>query len=420
MKYYHSSQILNFNQFDYSLSGFIKRNNFDECLGLSDLCVNLLWIKIDDKDLIFINIDVLYIPTEVSSIIYKYIKEEYNITLNSIIFNASHTHSAPGIEKKFDKMVNQNIVKYLCNSIVNLMQNVSFTDGLLSFKTFKSQKNMWISRRKIGRDIKRFFLKKSMIMLPNEDTEIDTSIRLMMIYDNNKNIDFLFYNFSCHPVFNISSNLSSDFIGQISQILENKLNIKTMFSQGFLGDIRPNFTTSTFYNIGMINKIKLFFNKKLFKKYDKEDFELFNLEISEEIISNVNTSDCTEINYIIETSSFKYKVSSQSKKNEVEFLVKVVLMDKNLFISMPAEVTSKYYIELVKKFTDFNIIPMGLADGMIGYLPYYEEVQDGGYEVNSIVNYGLDSPFCEVSLKSFFNLLQSDIQNLVRCSYDRN
>lgn len=420
MKYCHCSEILNFNQFDYSLSGFTKRNNLNECLGLSELYINLLWMKIDGKNLIFINIDVLYIPMEVSSKIYKYFKEEYNIDFSSVIFNASHTHSAPGIEKKFDKKINQDIIKYLSDCILNLIKDVSFTNGSLSFKTFKSQKNMWISRRKIGRDIKKFFLKKSMLMLPNEDSKIDSNIRLIMIYNENKNIDFLLYNFSCHPVFNTSNNLSSDFIGKVSKELENELNIQTMFSQGFLGDIRPNFTTTSFYNIGIINKIKLFFNKKLFKKYDKNDFELFNSEISNEIVHNVNTNHCKDIDYMTKISSFKYKISSKSKKNEIEFLVKVVLIDKNLFISIPAEVTSKYYIELMKKFADFNVIPLGVADDMIGYLPYYEEVKDGGYEVTSIVNYGFDSPFSEVSLKLFFNLLKSDIQSFVRGSYARN
>jgi hypothetical protein len=324
-----------------------------------------------------------------------------------------HTHSAPGIEKKFDKSVDQKIIEYIFDKFVEIVAESEFKDGKLSFITFKSQSSMWISRRKFGKNIKKLFLKESILMLPNEHNKIDDNIRLICVLDKNDDLDLLLYNFSCHPVFNRSDCISSDFIGAISENIEKELNVKTMFLQGFLGDIRPNFTTESISEVGVVDKLKIIANKKIFKKYNQEDFDKFCTVVSSEILENLKYENKDNIK-ILNIKQFKYKIYSQSEKYKIEFYVKVIFINQNLFISIPAEVNSKYYVMLSKKFNDFNIIPIGLADDIIGYLPFYDEVKEGGYEINSIVNYGIDTPFSEISLRRFYFSLQSDIQAMIR------
>ncbi|MDY0320117.1 MAG: neutral/alkaline non-lysosomal ceramidase N-terminal domain-containing protein [Arcobacteraceae bacterium] len=413
MKYYFGQKILDFEQFDYNLSGFGKREISQKCIGISELFVKLLWIKKENEHILFISLDILYIPAELSDKIYNYLEERYSIEKQNIVFNATHTHSAPGIEKKFDKSVDQKIIEYIFDKFVEIVAESEFKDGKLSFITFKSQSNIWISRRKFGKNIRKLFLKESMLMLPNEQNKIDDNIRLICILNNNDDLDLLLYNFSCHPVFNRSDCISSDFIGTISENIEQKLNIKTMFVQGFLGDIRPNFTTGSISEVGVVDKLKIIANKKIFKKYNQEDFDKFCTVVSSEILENLKYENNDNIK-ILNIKQFKYKIYSQGEKYKIEFYVKVIFIDQNLFISIPAEVNSKYYVILSKKFNDFNIIPMGLADDIIGYLPFYDEVKEGGYEINSIVNYGIDTPFSEISLRRFYFSLQSDIQAMIR------
>jgi len=413
VKYYFGQKILDFEQFDYNLSGFGKREISQKCIGISELFVKLLWIKKENEHILFISLDILYIPAELSDKIYNYLEERYSIEKQNIVFNATHTHSAPGIEKKFDKSVDQKIIEYIFDKFVEIVAESEFKDGKLSFITFKSQSSMWISRRKFGKNIKKLFLKESILMLPNEHNKIDDNIRLICVLDKNDDLDLLLYNFSCHPVFNRSDCISSDFIGAISENIEKELNVKTMFLQGFLGDIRPNFTTESISEVGVVDKLKIIANKKIFKKYNQEDFDKFCTVVSSEILENLKYENKDNIK-ILNIKQFKYKIYSQSEKYKIEFYVKVIFINQNLFISIPAEVNSKYYVMLSKKFNDFNIIPIGLADDIIGYLPFYDEVKEGGYEINSIVNYGIDTPFSEISLRRFYFSLQSDIQAMIR------
>jgi len=411
VKYYFRQKILDFEQFDYYLSGFGKREISQKCIGVSELFVKLLWIKKENEHILFISLDILYIPAELSDKIYNYVEKRYSIEKQNIVFNATHTHSAPGIEKKFDKFVDQKILEYIFDKVVEIIDESEFKDGKLAFNTFKSQSNMWISRRKSGKNIRKLFLEESMLMLPNEQNKIDNHIRLICILDKNNDLDLLLYNFSCHPVFNRSNNISSDFIGTISENIKKELNIKTIFLQGFLGDIRPNFTTGSISEVGVVDKLKIIANKKIFKKYNQEDFDKFCRVVSSEILENLKYENKDNIK-ILNIKQFKYKIYSQSEKYKIEFYVKVIFINQNLFI--PAEVNSKYYVMLLKKFNDFNIIPIGLADDIIGYLPFYDEVKEGGYEINSIVNYGIDTPFSEISLRRFYFSLQSDIQAMIR------
>lgn len=413
MKYYFGQKNLDFSHFNYNLSGFGKRETSQECIGISQLFMKLLWIKKENIEVIFISLDILYIPLDLSEKMCDYFKEKYNIEKQSIVFNATHTHSAPGIEKKFDKFVDDTLIEYIFTSFIELINVKEFNDGKLSIASFKSQSNMWISRRKFGKNIRKLFLKESMLMLPNEQDKIDDHIRVICILNENDELDLLLYNFSCHPVFNRSDYISSDFVGVISSIFEKKLNANTMFIQGFLGDIRPNFTTDDISKVSMIDKLKIIANKKIFKKYDQTDFDRFCDVISNEILENLTYKTKGDIEEF-KVKHFKYKIYSQSEKCKIEFFTKIIHIDKTLFVSIPAEVNSRYYVMLSKKFNDYSIVPMGLADDIIGYLPFYDEVKEGGYEVNSIVNYGIDTPFSEISLRRFYFSLQSDIQSMIR------
>jgi hypothetical protein len=412
LKYYFKSLKLDFSNFDYQLSGFSKREE-SLLFGSSDLYIKGIWFK-NNSNLIIISIDILYIPKELSFNIYKYFEKEYNINRSEIIFNATHTHSAPGIDKIFDSTVNLKILTYLENGTKSLFKNIEFENGYLCYKTFPLNNKMWISRRKIGRDIRRFFLVKKTIMLPNTTNEIDEDIRLIVLFDEQHNIKYLIYNFSCHPVFNVANQLSSDFIGTISSQLNKVKSIDSMFLQGFLGDIRPNFVVTSFKNLSFINKLKLLFNKTIFKKYSKEDFNLFCSVISESILKELFSNKLTSINNEAKFVSleFTFKLFSQTNDSNKDLSTKIVLINKNIFISISAEVNSRYYLELVKEFKDLNIIPLGVADNIIGYLPFFEEVKEGGYEINSYVNYGWDSAISEKSLKEYNSSLHDNIKKL--------
>ena len=415
LKFFMKSKELHLDSFDFELSGFSTRS-MAPLLGENKLKIDVLWIKKNDSNIIFISIDTLYIPKKIAEPIYIFLKNTFNIDEKDVIFNATHTHSSPAIEENFyNSIINNDLILYFIKIIKEIFNTsiACFQYGHIAYKTITLKEKIWVSRRKIGRDVKKFLLKKTIIMRPNHDLKVDNKIRLMLIYDQEIRLNKILYNFSCHPVFNTNKMISSDFKGEIGRLIKEKLGIESFFLQGFSGDIRPNFTASKYSGLNFKNRIKVLFNGEIFKEFDKSDFNHFCGVITEEIINSIDAENVFEEH---EFSSIKktYKINSVSGKNEKQFVIKLATQGNNFFLSIPAEVNSKYILELSRRFVHLNIFPLGLADNIISYLPYYSEIDDGGYEVTSATNYnGWDEHICKKSLKKFYMELESDIASII-------
>ena len=412
MEYYFQEEILPTVK-NPKLSGSAKREENAKYCGEEALKVSCLWLKSQEKEVLFISVDTLYIPKSVSLPLYAFFAKEYGLSSAQITFSATHTHSAPAIEKVFDKEAIHHeayileIIQIVCNICAKDKRN--FTQGKVTFIQDSLPNNTIISRRKVGRDIRHFFLKKKMLMLPNPQQEIDRSVSILSLQNAKGELEVIVYNFACHPVFNKNSQTSSDFVGKISGILKDRLGVKSMFLQAFQGDIRPDFSTNKLLEAQGINKIKLFFNQAVFKTYTYEYFNIFSSKIAQKIIKSLDNKNAKEkipLDYLEK----EYTLCSRSQKVQHDFYIKYILLDTVLLISIPAEVTSAYALELKKAFPLQEIMFLGLADGIIGYLPFYKEIEEGGYEVNSATNYIWDSPLDTQSLNTFYSTMLKDIQ----------
>ena len=409
MQFFYKRLRLDYIPIELNLSGFTSRTD-NKRLGLSDLSVSVIWLKnaSPNSNLIFISIDTLYIPLEISNPIYMYLMENYHVTKDQIVFNATHTHSAPALEKRFrfNKKIDNSYIAFIINEILGIFSKVSghdFIDGKMLAKQILMPKNMIISRRKKGFDIRSLYLKRKTIMLPNGDNEIDDSIRLLLFLDGKNKVKFIVYNFSCHPVFDDCSEPSSDFIGAINRKINKQLNIPAFFLQGFLGDIRPNFTTSNLFEVDFINKTKILMNGVIFKPFQKKEFDLFCVSVVDSIQDSCkNINSILTTNEDIKSNNKEYVLVSETNKVSKIFYVKIYLIGNVIFISIPAEVTSTYYVNLSNFFPNYIIFQLSLAENIIGYLPFYKESIEGGYEVDSATNYGWDSKISHTSLKDFY------------------
>lgn len=406
MKYYSLSKELDFKKFNsLVLSGFSYRTE-TERLGLNQLMINVCWFKLTDNEhFLIISMDLLYIPKRIAFQIYDFLFKKFNLSKNKIFFNASHTHSAPGVEEKFDKNINNEIVEYIVNEIKTLFCNVQFIECDIQLITLQTSQLHWISRRKIGRNIRKLFVTKETIMLPNANKAIDDKIRLILIYDTANIIKEMIINFSCHPVFNVNNEISSDFIGVITNNIEKELNIKCTYLQGFSGDIRPNITVKSYKNLTLIDKLKLFFNKEIFKKSDRSNFIKFCDSVTKDILNFKNINRVNSEDKVLELNSFDFELFSQTGNTSKTMTTKIIRFNNFLFVSIPAEVNSRYYVELSNRYPSFSVFPLGLAEDIIGYLPYYTECDEFGYEVNSSINYNWDSIIDKNSLKKYFDTL---------------
>lgn len=405
----------------YYLSGFGSSRSSGEHLGIATLGASVLWLQDDLTDIVFISIDTLYVPEKVASPIYDYFQKTFGIAKSQIIFNATHTHSAYGIEEKLDKeLVDLEHIQTVIDAIIMMLTgDLAFVDCTLQYAEACLPEKVSISRRKYGLDIKRFFLAQRMLRLPNDNNRIDDTLRVITVYDLTGKLQLIVYELSCHPVFNTGDVISSDYIGCIAEIITNKLNVNSIFLQGFLGDIRPNFTTADISAVKLTDKLKIIFNGTVFRGLNSKDLDYFCATVCRclETVVAGNTGPMIALNEPIRVFHRSFVLKSATGRTERAVTVKMVLLLPVLFVSIPAEVNSRYILDLAEGFPALKIVPLGMGDDIVGYLPFYSEVVEGGYEVESLTNYGWDSCFADVSLQEFYHDLVSFITVSTGASY---
>lgn len=391
-----------------SLSGFSERNDSSIKHGDDDLYISITWLKDESsKSIMIISVDALYLDSNLCNEIYEYIECGYAINSSQVIFNASHTHSAPSICDdifgKEDMVHKEKVVQTIKEAIDSAFNNLK--NVLVRSCRFSIPAGLLVNRRLYGRDIKSFFLKNKIIMAPNYENYADTQCRLLTL---GKNTGILF-NISCHPVFNTANNISSDFPGTIRRELLSNFKAAA-FAQGFCGDIRPNSVSRRVSFSSPIIFFKTLINKVAFIPATLKFYNFFCKKISKEILLYSQKGSILQGN--IRTQSFLIELRSDSGVVKKIIECKLSLIDKTLLFSIPAEVNSKYFQIVEKEFPNLIVIPMGYAENMIGYLPHWSEVEEGGYEVESYSNYGWDQKISIQSLQNMESELLSEIRSI--------
>lgn len=396
------------------LAGFLKRNPGSETLGSDQLGFRILWLSNDQKNLIIISIDTLYIPHSTAERIYGYLENSFSVLPEYVMFNATHTHSAPNISLDFfgtiDKSYRENLEIELERGLAKAYESLAEAQCFHCSSPIPA--NCVVNRRKRGRDIKTFFLKKRMLMLPNREKKVIEPINCLVFSTNKHKI--LAYNFPCHPVFSSSSEASADFPGEVANLInKNNSELEVIFIQGFCGDLRPDCTTRSLSLNHPLVSAKVLFNKEAFLKPQKEDFSGFCSAISNSILGA--TKDGTGV--VVSQDNwcsveFIAELRSQSGRTTRNVNIKIHRIDNLLFVNIPAEVNSRYFCELKAEFPQLVLISLGFADDIIGYLPFVTEIAEGGYEVNSAGNYGWDSIFDTSSVKVLYEKLVENIYKL--------
>ena len=397
-------------EYSSCLAGFANRDTRSTTLGPPEIGFALVWVKCNHVDILMLSVDSLYVSSELYNEICMIVNQKYHIAPDAIIFSATHTHSSPNVSWPEFGALDNNFRTRIIDSIDSALYSMSKSFESISLSTFLMPvpSGLIIGRRKKGRDIKSLFFKNKILMLPNKGQEIDKEIRVIEL--NFKDRKLYLLNMSCHPVFSASSQISSDFPGEIINQLQSSLNCEFIFFQGWCGDIRPNSTSNFKRAPNLILKLKSFFNGDIFVPSTKQFFNDFCKKITYAVSINLKNNLSPETDNNCYAYSGSFELQSHTRKTHKKLPFSIIKLNNILLISIAAEVSSKYYVSLIEELPDLMIVPIGYSNGMIGYLPYPDQVAEGGYEVESYGNYGWDSHISEQSLTGFYDNLRSEIK----------
>jgi hypothetical protein len=208
-----------------------------------ELEVNILALFVDNRRVVLVAIDALFVGSQLSA---EIVKACDGIDPAAIVIVASHTHSSPALEttkpllgegdSEHIATVRDRIVKGVRATLAASPVRGSARHGHRKLDAGMNRRRRWPLPRITSQGI-RF---DRVVMAPNKRGRTDPTATVTVIEGADQRA--VIWHYACHPTdFPDDFALSADYPGVVRAALREKYGPQTavLFLQGFAGDIRP-------------------------------------------------------------------------------------------------------------------------------------------------------------------------------------
>lgn len=328
-----------------------------------------------------------------------------------IHFIATHTHSGPQVSNRFSDelgVYHPQFVADLKKKVIGSFYQAKIKMHQVQLKISKTVFDMSIYRRK--------WCHGKIEMLPNPAVPIDQDLTVMSFVNELNQDVAMWVHYACHPTSTDATILSGDYPGVCSALLEHSSpDCVVSFLQGFSGDIRPKLIKKDAFYRGSIDDMiaigKRMSEKVLGLKQRCVPFEKdLQLVVSEQIVP-LEYDVSYNPKQVAKPLLREWKIKKEH--HSIEHLrLTTIRIAENLTLALAnAEMVGSYGKAL--KLTCSSVLPIGYANGMIGYVPSKKQLFNGGYEAEDSIYYfslkGKLHPGMEaLILKKYDQLLKGD------------
>lgn len=256
---------------------------------------------------------------------------------------------------------------------------------------------------------------------------------IVLIFESSEHEKIFLVNFACHPVIvQVQDLISADYVGVVETMIENTIENTEgcLFIQGACGDINPVCGTSNFNDAYLTG---LSISGEVMKIYGKVSLSKSNYPVEPVILK----ASSTEVNFTsrpllsqeeVETlirEAEREKMSIEeagSERDRFEILRRICMIEEILtrvkegnepflgelqlirignaiLFGIPGEPFCELGMEIKKMSKPFTGIPVGYANGYLGYIASPSSWEKGGYEVSL-------GPWSKVGPESFIKIIE--------------
>lgn len=354
------------------------RNGMSE--GVKDNIYLFLYrYMIADKEFSIISLDFLWIDEFFYQQIKKIVEENTQIKPHNILIYCTHTHSAPYVSKEFTYFgnKNENYNNFILKLIKDNINNYTYKEAKHIEEGYFDAPNLIANRNYIIKN------NNNEIIIPSPSYQLahENKIRFVKLTPSESGKPTYIINFSCHPTFNKSNYISSDYPGVVRKIFENK-SCHAMFIQGYAGDQKADIRKYT--GKSSIKALRYF---KILPSFG-ENLDVFTRSINN-ILSlpkiSIQKKQTEAINNGVQ---YEFKLSMETTVR----LHKIPLTENVKLFAINAEPS----YQLAEAIDEPDCWPVGYANGMLGYIPNLALIRiKTGYEYNSWSSFNLNTPMKE-------------------------
>jgi neutral ceramidase len=383
------------------MAGYGSRDHKSEGT-LHDLWAKALVLEdASGKQAVLITSDLLGIPKNMSDHIRDELEEKYNLSRSEVMFNSSHTHSAPVLENALvdiypmDSQGREQVKKYsrkLEDQIVNLVG-----EAIKSMEPVELFSENGVARFQVNRrnNNASTLHKQSDLNGPN-----DYAVPVLKVVDKKGDLLAITFGYACHPTVLNGYQWSGDYPGFAQIELEKAYPGTTaLFFQGAGADQNPlprrTVPLARQYGRTLAAAVQRVLEEDMRKlapelstAYSEVELPLSEPPTEQELAKMAEEYS----GYQKRWAERLHKEVKNGKKLETEYPsypLQVWKVGDQVLMSLGGELVIHYAIEL-KKLFGHDIFVLGYSNDVMAYIPSSRILREGGYEgESSQMVYGL-------------------------------
>jgi len=376
---------------------------------LHDLWAKALFLEdASGNKALLITADLVAFSKVVSDRIRDGLQSKMGLSRAQIILNSSHTHSGPVLSEALtdiypmDDSQKQQVEQYtdwLAGQIVALGQKAQKDAEAVTIYSQNGVVRFQVNRR---HNVEKNVTAQTALSGPN-----DFAVPVLKITDKKGKIKALAFGYACHPTVLGLYQWSGDYAGFAQIELEKKYRGATaLFFQGAGADMNPmpRHTVALAQQFGqelaaavvrVLNEEMKALDPELATAYSEIDLEL-NPAFSKDELERLKSMEKTEKGYLAYKSKWAERMLRELDRHgklpaSYPYPVQVWRIGDQLLTALGGEVLVSYSIQL-KRILGSELFVLGYSNDVMTYIPSEDEIQRGGYEVESApMVYGMPS-----------------------------
>jgi hypothetical protein len=227
------------------LAGFVDRLGPSD--GVNDpLEMNGLLLRAGGRAVAILTADLLFVTEPLKQQILAAIRPHLPLDEASLLFAASHTHTAPSVDPSKPRLgaCDPDYVSLVARRSAELLRRLAAAPPVPCRLEYRSGiANHAINRRRPGWRLSvRHLPHRAVLRAPNPAGPRDETLHLLTFTDADDHARAVLWSYACHPVgFPAKARVSADYPGVARRALRAALgtDLPVLFLQGFAGDVRP-------------------------------------------------------------------------------------------------------------------------------------------------------------------------------------
>jgi hypothetical protein len=371
----------------------------------SRLEVNITVFSYEEDSCCIISIDTLYAGMDLTKAIQKSIYENFGILEQSVIIAASHTHSAPNLDKSKPNLgeVNNEYYQDVLDKVLAAIRQLKHSPNRPATIRVASRNCKCGVNRRLRRTLPRLTRKglrgAAILMAPSKQRVPDPRVRCISLQDSETGEDLCFmWTLACHPTgFPSSHSISAEYVGAVRTAIRSTAQTPctVQFLQGFSGDIKPPSGTRTFGEI-----VRAFVCGPRFVTMTLESWKQWTTDIVQAVLDAKEHATIRQPSVRCSTSNSISEIPLDAlidglEVERVSTWKRLMLYEGHELLATNAEPVS-HWCSLLRG-RHVNVLDqwlVGCEGDVFGYLPTAKEIRQGGYEADAHLNtFGLQGNF---------------------------